>query len=738
MSCILHRFWVGSAFLWLLSSGVQAQINVVTQHYNLSRTGANLQETILNTSNVNITTFGLLRTYPVQGQVYAQPLYVAGVSLPGITGKKNILYVATMHDIIYAFDADQDTLYWSDTLGKPVSDILDMTYGDYDDIVGEVGICSTPVIDTVTGTIYVEAKNESSSRLYTDSLHALDLATGGPKFGGSEFISASVPGTAYASGGTVHFISGYENQRAGLLLSGGVVYLCFASYGDGNLYEGWILGYNARDIREQEIVFNTDPNGATVNGSFPYARAGIWMSGQGPAVDSSGHLYVLTGNGAFDSTEGNDFADSFLKLTPDTVSKTLKVADWFTPFNQSGLDSFDMDIGSDGPLLIPGTHYLTASSKQGIIYLIDENNMGRFHKDTDLVREKIYAFGNLHIFGSAVYWADSAADPYTGLAYWWGQGNRVSAFRFYRDSLDRTPSAQGIFQPNGYGIPGAILCLSAQGSMPGSAILWATTPISESAQNTVPGYLIAFDASDVTRELWNSQKRLDSKGSSLDSVGNFAKFCPPVVDNGTVYVATFSNQVQAYGLRVVLPVDLVDFTASRVDSSVLLNWVTASERNNDRFEVERSPDGKSFLKLGTVRAAGNSATRIPYSFEDGHPEPGINFYRLKQVDLDGRSAYSRVESVDFGGRYENDFAVFPNPARDHFSIRLGPANPSRITLRMVSLSGVTLFQQVYQSSDLKDNTITVQRNQAMGEGYYILFLTDGSGVTRSSKILLDR
>lgn len=735
----LPAVWAIYALISCPFNQVFAQVNVVTHHYNLSRTGANLQEIQLTTSNVNTSTFGLLWSYAVKGQVYAQPLYVTGVTIPGVSEKKNILYVADMHDFVYAFDADKDTLYWKDSLGISVYTPEQMVYAGYPNILGEIGICSTPVIDTLTSTIYVVAKTEPASGVYTDSIYALDLSTGKPKFGGSEFISASVPGTAYSSGGTLNFVASDENQRPALALSGGVVYLCYASYGDGNDYEGWILGYNAKDIKDQVIVYNTAPNGANIiDGGSPYARAGIWMSGQGPAADASGNLYVITGNGAFDSTAHNDYGDSFLKLTPDTSAKTFIVSDWFTPHNQSFLDSNDYDLGSDGPLLIPGTDYISSGCKEGIIYLIDESNMGHFHADTDLIKQQIYAFGADHIvYGSPVYWADNSANPNTGLTYWWSRNNKVTSFRITSGVYNTTPTAVGISNPNGSGSPGGILCLSAEGSTPGKGILWVTTPISQNAAAlTVPGYLMAFDASNVATELWNSEDRVDEHGASMDSVGNFAKFCPPMVDNGIVYVATFSNQVQAYGLLALLPVNLVNFIATKVDTAVRLNWVTASEQNNAYFQVERSIDGISFTTLGTVRGNGNTSTLSNYSFYDLNPAQGVNFYRLKQVDFDGQSTFSRVASVDFGGPIENDFTVFPNPVEDHFTIRLGNWDPSQINLRMVSMDGVTVYQKTFSGIDLKNELITVQRKQSMGEGYYILFLTDPGGDTRSAKVLL--
>ncbi|HUX83908.1 MAG TPA: hypothetical protein VMV20_01655 [Chitinophagaceae bacterium] len=726
--------------LWvcLLASSARAQINVVTEHYDLNRTGANLQEHLLNTTTVESTnnSFGKLWTDTVSGQVYAQPLVVSGLTIPGFSGKKNVLFIATMHDTLYAFNADSAGLFWKKGLGKYVSDPEGMVYNGYLDITEAIGICSTPVIDTLTNTIYVESKSYSAG-VYTDTLYALSLTDGSPKFGGEVAISGSVPGTANGDSGTVDFVSARENQRPALALSQGVVYLCFSSYGDKDDYQGWILGYNASDISDQVVVFNTDPNGNEAGGggrSGKYSRAGIWMSGQGPAVDPAGNLYVITGNGVFDSTLHHDFGDCILKLTPDTAGKTLDVSDWFSPHDQSSLDSNDFDLGSDGPLLIPGTQYLTASCKKGLLYLVNEDGMGHFHSGGDQVAQEFNAFGTNHeVHGSAVYWADNPSNPNTALTYWWSQSDYLSAYRITNHVFNTTPT-KGPSDPNGDGQPGGILCLSAAGNSAGSAILWATIPISEDpSSKIVEGYLFAFDASNVGTQLWNSQ--LDA---GRDSVGGFAKFCPPMVANGKVYVPTFSNEVQVYGLfaSYVTPVNLVTFNATRLDSAAKLDWTTGSEHNNDHFDVERSGNASDFIKIGSVLGAGNSQEENDYTFLDLHPQPGVNFYRLRQVDFDGKATYSRVVSVDFGGGVENDFKIFPNPANRFFRIQLGGWNPSRIHLRMVSMRGEVVYDQDLTGENLKDNWITVPRTPIMGDGVYLVYLTDPSGTSRVGKVEL--
>ena len=705
------------------------------QHNNLNRTGANLKETILNTSSVNQSQFGKLWSYPISGQVYAQPLYVTGVNIPHI-GIRNILYVADMHNDVYAFDADRDTQYWKVNLGPSVTlPDNNFVYSSYSDIKQEIGICSTPTIDLTTGTIYIVAKSHLSSNIFADSLYALDITTGLNKFGSPVNIQAKVSGTAYKSNGTVTFNAAKQNQRAALVLSNGIVYLTYASYGDGDKYEGWILGYNANNIRDQAVVFNDDPNGQrpNSNNTVYYARGGIWMSGQGPAVDSSGNLYVITGNGAFDSTQDNknDFADSFLKLTPDTLNKTFIISDWFTPHNEYYLDSKDLDLGSDGPVLIPNSNYITASCKQGIIYLIDKNNMSHFHMDSDLIRQQIYAFGASHeVHGSTVYWADNSFNPNTGLTYWWPQGEKLQSFRITNGLYNKVPTAVGPSSP--FGTPGGILSLSANGSKPESGILWVCIPISANAgPATVPGMLRAFDASNVSNELWNSQMN-----PSRDSLGNFAKFCPPTIANGKVYIATFSNKVQVYGLEVDLPVNLITFTGQKENNSCRLSWTTSFEKQNDRFEIERSNNAIDFEKIGSVVGASTSDIQQQYAFYDNSPMNGINFYRLKQVDINGKSTFSRIISVDFDQYEENFFTIYPNPAKNQFSLILNNWSAPKINLKMVSMTGDIVFQTSLTDRNLKGANYTINRTSSMGDGIYLIYLTDGEGEVRIAKILL--
>ena len=533
----LCAFFTG-LILFCTNLTTNAQVDVLMNRNDIQRTGANLSETTLNTSNVNSRQFGKRWTYHVGGQVYAQPLHVTGVSLPGI-GVKNIVYIADMHNDVYAFDADDPakaaTPYWSVSFGHSVPlPNPQIGYPDYPDVTAEVGIMSTPAIDKSTNTIYFVTKTQVGS-LIADSLHALDLSTGKPKLGGAQGITATVPGTGDGAS-TVSFISHTQNQRSSLLLSGGIVYIAYASYGDWPPYHGWIFGYDASDIRQQSIVYNPNPDGQNI---------GIWMAGAGPSADSAGNLYVVTANGM---TGTNDLGESFLKLTPDPAHHTLTLADYFTPYSQAYLDSNDDDLGSSGALLIPHSHMIVAAGKEGLIYLVDEDNMGQYHAGTDPSvdenLQEIEAFPN-QLMGTPVYWADSANNPNTGLTYWWAQGDVLKAFRI--DNLNRhmdpTPVAQGPASEQPQEQDG-IISLSANGNTPGSAILWANYTLGTDSTFTGAGILGAYDATNLT-ELWNS-----NQAAMRDSVGTFAKFVPPTIADGKVYLATFSHTVNVYGLLV--------------------------------------------------------------------------------------------------------------------------------------------------------------------------------------------
>ena len=520
------------------NQAVPPSASVLTQHNDNGRTGANLQETVLNTSNVNTNQFGLLLARPVDDQVYAQPLVMTNVSIPG-KGIHNLVIVATVNDSVYAFDADDLSVaapYWHTSfLGANAraprnSDMTGACGGNYQDFSGNIGIVGTPVIDPVTGTIYLVARTLENNTTFVQRLHALDV-TSGLDLTNPVVISATYPGTGAGSvGGIVTFDPQRQNQRPGLALVNGVVYVSWSSHCDWGPYHGWVIGYDASTLK-QVVVFNDCPNGS---------NAGIWMSGQAPAADTNGNLYLSTGNGTVDTGGGPNRGESFLKLTRNGAG--LNVTSWFTPYNWQVLENGDIDLGSGGLLLIPGTSLAFGGGKEGIAYLVNRDNMGGLSgaaSDTNVVQSFQVTPNELH--GGAVWW-DGPGGPY---GYIWPAAVNLQQYRFDRaagkftlPALAQSPTAAPAGQPGG------ILTLTANGNATGSGIIWASHQLTGDANQSVrPGILHAYDASNVAKELWNSQQL-----PSRDAVGNFAKFVPPTVANGKVYLATFSGQLDVYGL----------------------------------------------------------------------------------------------------------------------------------------------------------------------------------------------
>ena len=531
----LSRSWARLA-LWLTflpSLGVGpalAQVSVLTQHNNNSRTGANLNETILTTANVNVSTFGKVFSMPVDGFVYAQPLYLHNVSLPNL-GTHNVLFVATAHDSVYAFDADTGAQLWKVSLGTPVpNSVIKGT-----NILVEVGIISTPVIDPSTNTLYAIAKTyENSVQIFR--LHALDVLTGAEKLGGPIQITARYPGSGVPNDGAGHvlFVAAMENQRAALTLVNGVIYVAFASHEDRNPYHGWVLAYSAANL-QQLATYNDTPNSL---------QGGIWMSGQGLVADSNNNVYLITGNSGYSTdTAVGDYGESFLKL--GLSGNALSVLDFFKANNYHALNVSDVDLGAGGPVAIPGTAYIAGGGKQGLLYLVNTNDMGQLQPTSDRVVQEFQADNGL--WGSPVFWNNPSAPT----LYLWGIDDSLKAFtyNFSTGKFNTTPaSASSVKTPSGNDPCGA-LSISSNQTAAGSGIVWATIPLADPDQATVQGKLYAFDATNVSKELWDSGQNI-----TRDSYGNFAKFCSPTVVNGKVYVATDSLQVCAYGLNPPAPV----------------------------------------------------------------------------------------------------------------------------------------------------------------------------------------
>jgi len=524
-----------SALKILLFSAVSALAQtaspVLMYHNDTSRTGLNASENTLNWANVNVNSFKKLFSYSVDGYIYAQPLYVPALTINGAT--HNVVFVATENNSVYAFDADNSGsgggLLWQANFNHGAAGVTvtpvpssDVSCGDLTPIIG---ITSTPVIDASSQTIYVDVKTKevsSSATNYYHRLHALSLLTGQEKFGGPVPVQATVAGSCGNTDGQGHitFNPLIQHQRAALLLSGGNVYLGFASHCDLGAYNGWLFAYNAGSLA-QTSAYNTSPDGVAGD-----CRAGIWQSGAGPAADASGNIYANTGNGTFNvASGGHSYGDSVVKFAPGGAS----IADYFTPFYQASLDNADLDLGAGGPLLLPdqpgrNPHLLVAAGKASDIYLVNRDNMGEYHKVGDQDVEEIPG-----AFGSTPT-APYPMPAYVSQAvYFAAPNNAVKEFALANGRLGKTPAASSAAVLGEFG---AGLSTSTD-STGANAIVWALEYQSTSV-------LHAFKATDMT-ELYNS-----NQSGSRDTPGAGVKFAVPTVSGGKVFVGTTSG-LAVYG-----------------------------------------------------------------------------------------------------------------------------------------------------------------------------------------------
>jgi hypothetical protein len=478
---------------------------------------------VLTTSNVSPTTFGKLFSLPVDGLIYAQPLFVSQYLINGAV--HNALVVASMNNSVYAFDADTGgNPLWHVNLGPIVPSSVIHTQN----IQVGVGILSTPVIDRVNGLIYLTCKTyDAASKLQTQSLHVLELGTGKDMKGSPVVITATVQGTTDAGPTTITYDPYYQAQRPALLLLNGSVYLAFASHEDHMPFHGWILRYQydaAAGTLAQTGVFNTTPDGTS---------GGIWQGGQGMLSDGTS-IYTMVANGSVTVPfGGQSYGESFLKLAPD-----LSVQDWFIPDGWEPANMADDDLGSGGPVLIPGTRLLAGGGKLGTIFVVDSANMGHYNAmDDNNVQEWM---GTNSIYGSPVIWAGTTGQPQL---YLWGSEDVLKGWRLSNGRFDTTPFAQTTIKtPAGLCDPVGALAVSSNGSKPGTGIVWASMPTANPDHATVPGVFYALDA-ETLAVLWNS-----GPAGSANDFGAYAKFVPPTVTNGKVYLATHSQKVVVYGL----------------------------------------------------------------------------------------------------------------------------------------------------------------------------------------------
>jgi hypothetical protein len=491
--------------------------DVLTYHNDNGRTGQNLNEQILTPASVNTSHFGKLWVLPADGLVDAQPLYAAGVNIP-LKGEHNVVFVATEHDSVYAYDADSTNLFWHVSM-LGTNEVTSDNRG-CDQVTPEIGITSTPVIDRQlgpNGTIFVVAMSKNGSGSYFQRLHALDLATGTNRLSAVTVV-AQYPGTGDNHVGTnVVFDPAQYKERCGLLLLGGMIYTAWASHCDFRPYTGWIIGYDEHTLA-QTSVLNITPNGN---------EAAIWMSGAGLAADAGSNIYFLAGNGTFDTTlttngfpNKGDYGNAFIKLS--TSSNQLAVADYFNMFNTVSESGADTDLGSGGALVLPDmidglgqTNQLAVGAgKDGNLYLVDRTNMEKFNPTND---NAIYQELDGVLPGGV--WAMPAY--FNGTLYYGSVGNNLQAFPFLNARLTSRSSQTAI----AFAYPGTTPSVSANGNSNG--IVWAT-------ENSAPAVLHAYAATNLAIEFYNSTQAAGGR----DSFGSGNKFITPTIASARVYVGT--------------------------------------------------------------------------------------------------------------------------------------------------------------------------------------------------------
>jgi hypothetical protein len=580
------------AWCFLGAFVAQAQVSVTTFHNDNARDGQNLNETILTPANVNANLFGLLFVQPVDGYVYAQPLYVPNLQIAG--GTHNVVFVATENDSVYAFDADANTganasPLWQVSFINPAAGITTLSSQNdvgCADITPQIGITGTPAIDLTSNTLYVVV-NTKENGVFFQRLHALNITSGAESFGGPVVIQATAPGTGDGNaGGQLAFDPLMNNQRPGLLLLNGLVYISWASHCDITPYHGWVMAYNAQSL-QQVAVWNATPNGSD---------GGVWESGAGPAADSSGYVYLATGNGTFDlNTAGQDAGDSILKFGSPSGG-SLPMLDYFTPYNQLILAENDTDLGSGGVVLLPDQpagspipHLLVEMGKEGSLYLVNRDSMGHFNSsgDTQIVQWLPGILGGL--WATPAFWNNTL--------YLGGTNDSLQAFSFNANNSGLLSTAPVSASPETYGYPGPTPSISANGNTNG--ILWALEEDSSSA------ILHAYDATNLANELFSTAS------NPQQTPGPPVKFAVPTIANGKVYAGS-ATQLAVYGLTGGLPGQITSpapgITLS--DSLADFAWNAESGATEYQLTVGTTPGGTNIFS-GTINATSQTVGSIP-------------------------------------------------------------------------------------------------------------------------------
>lgn len=529
-----------------------AQTDVLTWHNDAARTGLNPSEAILSPATVNSARFGLLANVVVDGKVDAQPLYVSAL---GIGGKlHNVLFIATEHDSVYAVDADSGAVLWQRSLlgaNETTSDIRNCNQ-----VTPEIGITATPAIDRNAGphgTIYLVAMSKDASGNYYQRIHALDLSTAAELSNGPVTVHATYPGTGDgSSGGVVTFSPGQYKERPGLLIQNGTLYTSWGSHCDIRPYGGWVMAYNETTLAQQAVI-DFVPNGSD---------AAPWNAGAGPAADAAGNVYISLGNGTFDTTLNGqgfpaqgDYGNALMKLA--LSGNSLSPVDYWTMYNSNAESSVDTDLGSGGLMLLPDAvdstgktrQLAVAAGKDHNIYIVDRNNMGHYDASND---GTIYE----QLTGALPGGAWSSPAYFNAHVYYGSVGQNLASFSFAAAQLLASPTQT---TATSFGYPGTTPSVSAYNTSNG--IVWAT-------ENTSPAVLHAYDANNLSTELYNSNQAANGR----DHFGTGNKFITPTIANGKVYVGT-TNSVGIFGfVRQQAPVIADgDYTLTNNDSGLVLD-----------------------------------------------------------------------------------------------------------------------------------------------------------------------
>jgi hypothetical protein len=509
-----------AATLTVNASSSGGSADVVMHHYDISRSGVNSAETLLTTSNVNSTAFGKVGEFAVDGQIDGQALFLSQLAIPG-QGNKDVLYVATENDTVYAVDAKSisggsATVLWKTrVLPSGESPATSLPCGN----ISPNGITATPVIDRTRNAIYVEAMSQNSAGNIIHRLHALDLTNGNELFGGPTTITATYPGTGgHSSGGVVTFDPSVQHDRAALLESGSTIYTAWSGlWGDCGPYSAWVIAFDAGTLKQSGAI-DLVPNNS---------GGGMWMGGGGPAADASGNVYVISGNGFGDTPGMNSYGNSFVRLSS---SAGLKVGDYFTPFNTLSEDGRDADFGSAGPLLLPDLvdasnitrHLAVGAGKDGNLYVLDRDNLGQFNSTKNSIYQQ-FPLSSSENHSSPVF--------FNNTVYICPENNTLKAFPVSKALLATSPSSQSAHV---FGSNGAVPSISANSGAEG--IVWAL--------DWGAGILFAYDAGNLTRELYDSNQAASNR-DHFSPVGGH--FITPMIANGRVYIGTRTT-VAVFGL----------------------------------------------------------------------------------------------------------------------------------------------------------------------------------------------